>query len=211
MKIQRRVPDAPYIAAAGTTVIQAIRIAWTKATRGSQYGTIRNHLPRALPFPEAILPSPEPAYVTHCVTYDERDTFRCIENNMNRGLLTEVLGPYELDHSPTEYWRISDWDIGLLPMGTTLRVDLWWSRGVPWRDPIQGLFNLELGQWACLRFNWRSSGAWWEPNEYDEHIRDATWHYRQLVLNIGLFSNPPQDVFVVTRPNFRHVDMARLR
>ncbi len=84
---------------------------------------------------------------------------------------------------------------------------------MPWREPIQGLFSLEPGQWASLRLNWRTSATWLAPDYYDDHDRwahDSTWLYRQLVLNIGFFSSPAQDVFVATRPNFRHADMARL-
>lgn len=210
MNKQRCAPDTERVAAAGTIVVQAIRVAWTKATRGSQGGTVRNSLPRALPLPEAIPPSSEPAYFTNLVIYDEEDAFRCKVNNMSSGRLADVLGTYKLDDEPEGYWRITDWDIGLLPLGNTVRVDLWWTHGMPWRKPIQGLFNVKPGQWACLRFNWRTTATYFGANEYDEHHSGSDWPYRQLTVNIGFFSSPPQDVFVVTKPSYRHVDMARL-
>ena len=213
MKGPAYIPAADKDTKATVILVQVIRVTWTKATRDSLHAAVRNKLLRPVEVPVSVARLPGVEYVMHSVYYHEEDAFQAADSSVSSGPLDQVLAAYTFEDTPVPYWHMSAYNLGLLPTNGTLRVDLWWNDGMPWRDTIRGLFTLEPDQWATLRYNWRSSGGRYELDRgayYENEWRNAIWHYAQVLINIGLTTCPAGDVFVRTRPDFRYRDMARL-
>lgn len=196
-----------------TLLIQAIHVEWSRLSRGAPQAAARNSIPEAVSFPIPADPIEDPHYHIHHLYYSEADKFqqphlefdvetKAKDEHLNYGCVRRrpwalvVIMPHtavkilEPGDETVQYDRV-----GISWLTNGLNVTYRHTSGAP--QTPQAVFTLESEQWMRIRYNARYSVQ-------------AGWVYDKWVFNIGVFDNPPLEVFLSTRPSYIHSQMSKL-
>ncbi len=188
--------------------IQEITTSWTKASRGGDGAVKRGRVPDAVELPQSPFPSSATAdkypFYLHLLWYTEYHGYdvrsEYLKSDVAANPISEILNrdgvkvSFSGDSLAVRYqW---DWNLGAPGRRTQDSTGTF----VPvHHSPEQKAFELQIGQWGRILFNGRHSD--WD---------DGRWTYSQHTFNIGLFLNPPQNVFLETAPVKVYSKMAHL-
>ncbi len=168
-------------------VIQSICTTWTKASRGGNNASTRNHTPLALELPALPFPIFKEEVLLHRVVYSEHNHF---EHPREKWEQKELSQPFWLDCLTFEL------------VENQLRVTVEWERsdeGVPRRPAFPRTeFSLRTHQWVRVTYNLRTP------------LEDS-WVYNKRVFNVGLFEPTSSlRMFLEIEPTHTYEDLARL-
>jgi hypothetical protein len=171
-------------------LIQEIRTAWTKASRGGAAATLRNRVPEAAIFPAVESKPAADKIFHHRLIYGEADDFAAPVKSETAEAESDriTIGCVKIEVSPEKLVVAYEYDhkCGGAParrggLGVSLEEEL----------------IVERGRWARVKYNGRFTG--------DE------WWYEKLVVNVGLFERYDARAFYSTAPTHEIVRMAELR
>jgi hypothetical protein len=178
------------------TVVQALLISWSKASRGGDPARKRNATPEAIPLPAESASGQGPSLLIHRAVFSEPDFSAT-------GQAVEVRPGFTA-------FRFDC--VEILPVEQGLQVAYQYHHGagaprrlmhevtsnlVPLRKEA---FLLRPGEWGRVAYNGRFSD-----------VDDGSWWCERRVVNVGLLEDPPPDVFVRSSPSQVYSQLAKLR
>jgi len=161
-------------------LIQRIMTVWTKKSRGAPGSVRRNAVPDAVILPLRRFPQNDFVLLEHQITFHENTGF---ENPSEAASVLQSLGEQNAKrygcvnvHSTVDGLQIS-WNYEPL------------DAGLPDRTRANWTSSLSLNRWVRVTYNGRYSLDW-----------EGGWWYEKKVVNIGLFDNPTERVFLEANP-----------
>jgi hypothetical protein len=168
-------------------VVQQILTHWSKASRGGKGAVKRNAVPEVACLPLNRVEQRGLTLLHHKLAFYEPNFSRPKEEiSLNPTLLPHVVGCVKIDYGKEV--AIASFRFGAECGGAPLRG---WAR--------KTLYIAE-GEWGQILYNGRFANrvsGWW-------------WWYEKMVVNVGLFSELPEDVFTRCPPTYRVSEMAHL-
>jgi hypothetical protein len=167
-------------------VVQKVLTYWTKASRGGAGATKRNAVPEAATLPLSSAKMAGKTGLLHEVAYRESDDFARKDR------------PLQLD-PPLSKLVVGCVTINLDrdTVSASFRYS-WGCCGSPERGWTRKTLQIAEGEWGQMIYNGRfvdSDGYWW---------------YEKKAVNIGLFPELLEDVFIRNAPTYRFSAMAHL-
>jgi hypothetical protein len=175
----------------GTVLVQKIVTIWTKKSRGSPGSIRRNSLPQAVALPLGQRNIENYALLEHTVVFHERSDFQDPRNDLTTTDILDIHRALRIGCVLVERERLG------------LRVGWKYDgsdAGIPDRSKTpQGAVNVGLNSWARVVYNGRFSLDW-----------EGGWWYEKKIVNVGLFTQAVDSVFVNSTPYVAIHRMAKL-
>ena len=156
------------------TLVQAVAVSWTKASRGGDSATLRNRVPDAFRAP--VKEVTDTTLLFHRVYFGEKNAFRAPTNEFVD--LKEFTKPFIFGC------------VKVFPSGKSIGA-VYEHTGEGGAPDRFGRFEIELepGQWGRFQYNDRFV-------DFD----NGTWWYEKWTFNVGLFQQISPGVFLKNDP-----------
>lgn len=164
-------------------VIQHISTVWTKKSRGGHAAGRRNAVPTACTLPTEVFDSP---FSLHNAIFPEHSDFRQ-EDEFK--LFSEI---QHLENSILKFFTFDD----------TIKVRFYrdgYNAATPSPLPYVDLFSLRESEWGSFIYNGRYAD-----------INTGNWWYEKNVYNIAIIKHANERLFLTSKPNYKHSELAKL-
>ena len=188
--------------------IQEVETNWTKASRGGDGAVNRGRVPEAAELPINTTFPASPAethpFFLHLLRYSKRTEYKAwsefLKSDIGANESAEILnrGGVRVSFNGEVLTARYQWneELGAPKRRRQDNTGTFVNVG---HSLLQKALEIQIGQWGRILYNGRRS-------DFD----DGRWYYNKHVFNIGLFVNPPSDIFLTTQPIKSYSKMAHL-